>query len=179
MSDMRGKILLSACCVVTVLTIVGCAIGGYMLGGSLEQTTGQMLVAYNWSAIKVGITVGLAALAALLSVPCVVVARQVSRMYAVGRRFARWSPASILVGALMLLATAAAIFGVCYEIDAMKLLIQMMLEMENILLVQIAGGAATLFLCAALFLPLLLSMRVRDCVSAMSRRKRERSREDE
>lgn len=179
MSEMKGKFLLGVSCVVMVLVIAGCAVGGYMLGNMLEQTTGQMLVAYNWSAIKIGITVALAVLAALLSVPCVITARQVCRMYHIGHKFARWSVVSTLIGVLMLLATAAAIFGVCYEINAMKLLIQMMLEMENILLVQVAAGFGTLFLCVALFLPLMMSLRVHDCVSAMSRKKRARSQEDD
>ena len=118
-------------------------------------------------------------LALLLSVPGVITARQISRMYGVGRKYARWSAGSIIVGVVMLLVTAAAVFGVCYEINELQMLIQMLLEMENILLIEIGAGVVTLLLCIALLLPLMLSLRVRDCVGALNRKKRARGYEGE
>lgn len=175
MGELKGKILLVTSAVIAVLLVAGCTVGGYLLGDMLQQTTGQMLVAYDWNMIKIAITVAMGVLALLLSVPGVITARQVSRMYDVSRKYARWSVGSIIAGVVMLLVAAAAVFGVCYEINEMQLLIQMLLEMENVLLIEIGAGVVTLLLCVALMLPLMLSLRVRDCVGALNRKKRARS----
>ena len=80
MGELKGKILLVTSAVIAVLLVAGCTVGGYLLGDMLQQTTGQMLVAYDWNMIKIAITVAMGVLALLLSVPGVITARQVSRM---------------------------------------------------------------------------------------------------
>lgn len=171
----KGKILLVVTCLLALVLIAGGAYSGYTLGAELENMMGTAMVAYDWNLIKIIITAACALLVLLVVLPCVITARQVNRMYSVSRKYAKWSPVTIVVGLLMLLITGGLIALAVYEIHEMRLLITTLLAASNlsieILHLQIGAGAGIFSVCLLLFLPLLVSLRGRDGVSALLRKK--------
>lgn len=171
----KGKILLVIACLVALVLTAGGAYAGYVLGAELQATMGAAMLAYDWNLIKIVITAVCGALVLLVALPGVITARQVNRMYGVSRKYAKWSPVTIVVGLLMLLITAGLIALAVYEIGEMQLMITALLTTAglslDILTIQIGAGVAILAFCLLLFLPLLISLRGRDSVSALLKKK--------
>ena len=175
MSQIKGKILLIVACLVALVLVAGGAYTGYVLGAELEAMMGAAMVAYNWNLIKIAITAVCGLLVLLVVLPGVITARQVNRMYSVSRKYAKWSPVTIVVGLLMLLITGGLIALAVYEINEMQLLITTLLATAevsvSILKIQIGAGVGIFAICLLMFLPLLISLRGRDSVSALIRKK--------
>lgn len=179
MSQLKGKILFGISCLIAlVLTAIGAA-AGYGLGTMLESEFGATLLAYDWNMIKIVITAVLGVLMLLINLPSVITARQVCRMYNVSHKYAKWSAVSITCGVLMLLVTVGLIALVVYGISEWSGLINVLLATVgltiDILTIQLALGIGIFVVFLLLFLPLLVSLRGRDGVSALLRKKRAHS----
>lgn len=171
----KGKILLVVTCLVALALTAGGAFAGYTLGAELQAMMGAAMLAYDWNLIKIVITAVCGLLVLLVTLPSVITARQVSRMYGVSRKYAKWSPVTIVVGLLMLLITAGLIALVVYQINEMQLMITALLTTAglalDVLTIQIGAGVVIFATCLLLFLPLLVSLRGRDSVSALLKKK--------
>lgn len=179
MSNLKGKILFIISSLIALVLTAGGAAIGYAAGYLLESEFASTLVAYDWAMIKIVITAILGVLILLITLPSVITARQVCRMYNVSQKYAKWSVSTTIIGVLMLLFTAGLIALVVYGIAEWSGLITLLLGTVglsiDIMSIQIGLGVGIFVLFLLLFLPLLVSLRGRDSVSAMLRKKRAHS----
>lgn len=184
----KGKILLIVSLLVALALTACAAFAGYAAGAVLEAQMAATLVAYDWAAIKIVTAAVCGVLMLLINLPTVITARQVCRMYNVSRKYAKWSVVTILFGLLLLAACGGAIAYVAYMIDSIpaglitmvnQILVEYASIKVDVLSLQIACGIIIFLFFLLLFLPLMVSLRGRDGVSALLKKKRTYSDDEE
>lgn len=184
----KGKILFIVSLLIALVLTAAAALTGFVGGQLLEDQVAATMVAYDWNVIKIAITAVLGALMLLATLPNVITARQVCRMYNVSRKYAKWSAVTIILGLLLVAACGGSIAYVAYALNSfpagiMALIQKMALDYVglniNVQTLQIACGVVIFLFFLLTFLPLMVSLRMRDSVSAMLRKKRAYSDDEE
>lgn len=186
----KGKILFTITLLIALVFTAAGALGGYGYGIALEQQFGTTFVAYDWNLIKIVITAACAVIAFFPWLPMLIVSRQVCRMYNVSRKYAKWSVGTTLFTLLLVAIAGGGTAYVCYLLNSVPAASYMLLEQMiqqafgvaitlDALTLQIASGVTICSVMLLIFLPLVISLRMRDSVSAMLKKKRAYSEDEE
>lgn len=184
----KGKILFLVTLLVALVLTAASALVGYVAATELAVVFEQSLLAFDWDTIKIICAAICGGLMLIITLPTVITARQVCRMYNVSRKYGKWSVSSSLFGLLLAAITGGSIAYVVYMLSKipqpMVLLLQnKLLEATGIsidlLTVQVACGVVIFAFFLLLFLPLLVAVRGRDGVSALLKKKRTYSEDEE
>lgn len=185
----KGKILFTVTLLIALVLTAGAALGGYFAGEWVYETFGTAFTLYDLSMLPVIFASILGGLVFLVALPNVITARQVCRMYNVSRKYAKWSPVTIIVGVLLLLLVGGAIAGVVYLLQTPEaagvmmilntLLAQQGLRLADVTHLQIYFGCGIFVFALLLFNPILVALRGRDGVSALLKKKRAHSASEE